>query len=262
LGYPTQKPLGLLERIIKATSEPGATILDPFCGCGTSVEAAEKLDREWIGIDVTHYAITLIEKRLSKYPNAKYTVHGRPTDLAGARNLAQRDKYQFQWWAAWLLGAQTYESKKGADRGIDGNIYFANGPYGFGRIIISVKGGDHVSPVMVRELSGVLQREDAEMGILVTLADPTKAMQSDAVGAGFVSKSAHGRIPRVQIATIADLLDKRYPKLPPLPQPLAATPRSRAARDRDQLELILPIAGHGVMTDLGAFRDPRFMKVG
>jgi site-specific DNA-methyltransferase (adenine-specific) len=100
------------------------------------------------------------------------------------------------------------------------------------------------------------------MGILITLAEPTKSMLTDAAGAGFVSKSAHGRLPRVQIATIADLLDRRYPKLPPVPQPLEISPRSRAARDRDQMELLLPIAGHGVMTDQGAFRDPRFMKVG
>lgn len=262
LGYPTQKPLNLLERIINSTTVPGATILDPFCGCGTSVEAAEKLGRRWLGIDVTHYAITLIEKRLARYAGCNYGVYGRPTDVAGAHELARRDKYQFQWWAAWLLGAQTYESKKGADRGIDANIYFANGPYGLGRIILSVKGGDHVSPVMVRELSGVVQREGADMGILVTLTDPTKSMISDAAGAGFVPKSAHGKLPRIQIATVGDLLDRRFPKLPPLPQPVEMMPRSRAARDRDQMEMLLPISGHGVLTDAGAFRDPRFMKVG
>jgi site-specific DNA-methyltransferase (adenine-specific) len=262
LGYPTQKPLNLLERIINATTFPESAVLDPFCGCGTTVEAAEKLGRRWLGIDVTHYAITLIEKRLTRYPSASYSVHGRPTDLAGARDLARRDKYQFQWWAAWLLGAQTYESKKGADRGIDANIYFANGPYGVGRIIISVKGGDNVTPVMVRELSGVVQREGADMGILVTLADATKAMLADAAGAGFVTKSAHGRLPRMQVATIEDLLDRRFPKLPPLPQPLEMVPRSMAAKDRDQLEFLLPISGTGVLTDAGAFRDPKFMKVG
>ncbi|TWA89417.1 site-specific DNA-methyltransferase (adenine-specific) [Bradyrhizobium stylosanthis] len=262
LGYPTQKPLNLLERIINAATLPDATILDPFCGCGTSVEAAEKLGRRWLGIDVTHYAITLIEKRLSRYAGCNYRVYGRPTDLAGAHDLARRDKYQFQWWAAWMLGAQTYETKKGADRGIDANIYFANGPYGLGRIILSVKGGDHVSPAMVRELSGVVQREGADMGILVTLAEPTKSMRADASGAGFVSKSAHGKLPRIQIATIEDLLDRRFPKLPPLPQPIEMVPRSRAMRDRDQLEFLLPIAGHGVLTDAGAFRDPKFMKVG
>lgn len=129
LGYPTQKPVALLERIIAASSDEGQVVLDPFCGCGTSVEAAERLNRKWIGIDVTHYAVTLIENRLRKsHPKARYDVYGRPTDYAGAIELARRDKYQFQWWAAWLLGAQTYESKKGADRGIDGNIFFQNGP--------------------------------------------------------------------------------------------------------------------------------------
>jgi hypothetical protein len=125
-----------------------------------------------------------------------------------------------------------------------------------------VKGGDNVTPVMVRELSGVVQREGADMGILVTLADATKAMLADAAGAGFVTKSAHGRLPRMQVATIEDLLDRRFPKLPPLPQPLEMVPRSMAAKDRDQLEFLLPISGTGVLTDAGAFRDPKFMKVG
>lgn len=260
LGYPTQKPLDLLERIIKASSNADSVILDPFCGCGTSVEAAERLGRNWIGIDVTHYAITLIQKRLERYENAKYEVGGRPTDLAGARDLARRDKYQFQWWAAWLLGAQTYETKKGADRGIDGNIYYANGPYGHGRIVISVKGGENLSPVMVRELAGVLQRENAEMGVLITLGDPSKAMLSDAAGQGFVPKSAHGRLPRVQIATIQDLLDGRGPKLPPIPQPLANAPRRKSAKERDQMELLLPFGGDGIVTEQGVFIDPRWIK--
>jgi site-specific DNA-methyltransferase (adenine-specific) len=141
LGYPTQKPVALLDRIIQASSSAGDVILDPFCGCGTSLDSAQKNGRKWIGIDIAHYAMTLIEGRLkAKYPDISYTVHGRPTDLAGARELARRDKYQFQWWAAWRLGSQTYrEDKKGADHGIDGNIYFHNGPYGAGRIIVSVK---------------------------------------------------------------------------------------------------------------------------
>ena len=263
LGYPTQKPLGLVERIINTSTNEGGVVLDPFCGCGTSVEASERLGRQWIGIDVTHYAVTLIEKRLRAYKNAKYTVHGRPTDLAGARDLARRDKYQFQWWASWLLGAQTYETKKGADRGIDGNIYFANGPFGYGRIVVSVKGGDNLSPVMVRELSGVVQREpDATMGILVTLGEPTKSMMADAAGAGFVAQSAHGRLPRIQIVTVGDLLDGRLPKMPPLPQPMKVRPRSQAAKDRDQLELLLPIGGFAPVNDKGAIVDPRFLQYG
>src|SRR5258708_8094096 len=164
LGYPTQKPLALLERILSVSSREGDLVLDPFCGCGTTVDASERLNRQWIGIDITHYAVTLIERRLKELETeAEYKVYGRPTDLAGARDLAFRDKYQFQWWAAWLLGAQTYESKKGADRGIDANIFFANGPYGHGRIIVSVKGGDNLAPAMVNELNGVVQRESAEM---------------------------------------------------------------------------------------------------
>lgn len=261
LGYPTQKPLALLERIIGASSKPDDMILDPFCGCGTSIEAAERLGRHWTGIDVTHYAVTLIEKRLARYPQTSYDVHGRPLDLAGARDLARRDKYQFQWWAAWLLGAQTYESKRGADRGIDANIYFANGPFGHGRIIVSVKGGDNVSPVMVRELSGVVQREDATMGVLVVLAEPTKAMLSDAAAAGFVDKSAHGRLPRIQIATISDLLDGRFPRMPPLPVPTKSiAPRRKSSKNRNQLELLLPIPGDNVVTETGATVDPRFLK--
>ncbi len=237
-----------------------ALFLIRFVVAGTSVEAAERLGRNWIGIDVTHYAITLIQKRLERYEGAKYEVGGRPTDIAGARDLARRDKYQFQWWAAWLLGAQTYESKKGADRGIDANIYFANGPYGVGRVIISVKGGDNVSPAMVRELAGVVQREGADMGILVTLADPTKAMLADAAGYEFVKKSAHGRLPRVQIATIADLLDGRLPKMPKLPQPVVRV-RTKSAQERDQIEMLLPFqTAGGVMTEDGAFIDPRFVR--
>ena len=263
LGYPTQKPLALLERIIAASSKEGDLVLDPFCGCGTTVEAAQALNREWIGADITHYAVTLIERRLRKaHENADYKVFGRPTDLAGARDLASRDKYQFQWWAAWLLGAQTYESKKGADRGIDANIFYANGPYGHGRIIISVKGGENLSPVMVRELNGVIQREDAEMGVLITLAEPTRAMIADAAGAGFVQKSAHGRLPRIQIVTVGDLLDGRCPKLPPLPV-VEDGPRQRPRkRDRDQLELMLPFSGaSGLRTEEGGMIDPRFLAL-
>lgn len=262
LGYPTQKPVALLERIIKASSDEGDVILDPFCGCGTTVEAAERLKRNWVGIDVTHYAVTLIEQRLRRaHPGAIYEVNGRPTDLAGARDLARRDKYQFQWWAAWLLGTQSYETKKGADRGIDGNIYFANGPFGYGRIIVSVKGGDHLSPGMVRELSGVVQRENASMGILVTLGEPTRAMLSDAAGAGFVERSAHGRLPRIQIATVGNLLDGKFPKMPPLPPALEDAPTPRRGRDRDQLELLLPMPGAARASE-EIVVDPRFMRLG
>lgn len=265
LGYPTQKPISLLERILNASSNEGSVVLDPFCGCGTTIEAAQRLKRQWIGIDITHYAVTLIETRLKKFEkSAIYEVDGRPKDYAGAIELARRDKYQFQWWAAWLLGAQTYQSKKGGDRGIDGNIYFRNGPYGHGRIIISVKGGEHLNPSMVRDLSGVVQREtDANMGVLITLNDPSKGMVADAAAAGFVEKSAHGRLPRIQIVTVADLLDGRLPKMPRLPDPVRTAPRSNAARNRDQLELFLPVVGSGrPITKDGEIVDPRFLRFG
>lgn len=263
LGYPTQKPVALLDRIIQASSKPGDVVLDPFCGCGTSLESAQKNGRKWIGIDIAHYAMTLIEGRLkAKYAHLDYSVHGRPTDLAGARELARRDKYQFQWWAAWRLGSQTYrEDKKGADRGIDGNIYFHNGPYGVGRIIVSVKGGENVGVQMVRDLRGVIEREEAEMGIIVTLANPTGPMTSEANSAGFVQKSAHGRLPRIQIVTVADMLDGQLPKMPPLPQPERTQRNARKVKDGDQIEMLLPFAGDiGIKPEEGVYIDPRFKQ--
>jgi adenine specific DNA methylase Mod len=267
LGYPTQKPTALLERIIEASSNPGDVVLDPFCGCGTTVDAAEKLHRNWIGIDVTHYAITLIEQRLKRYhPTAKFTVHGRPASLADAEALAKRDKHQFQWWAAWFVGAQSYrEEKRGPDRGIDGSAVFANGPFGYGRVIISVKAGENVGVDMVRQLRAVVDREKAEMGILVTLAPPTQPMINEALGVGYVAKSAHGRLPRLQIVTAADLFAGRLPVLPPLPQALdGARPRSAMPRriDKRQLSLMLAFNGSDTLKAGGAFIDPRYLTFG
>lgn len=264
LGYPTQKPLKLLERIVTASSNPGDVVLDPFCGCGTAVEAAEMLGRQWVGVDIAHYAITLIEERLARWqPSASYDVYGRPTTLPGARELASRDKHQFQWWASWLLGAQSYtrDEKKGADQGIDGRIAFRNGPYGDGLIVMSVKGGDNVGVAMVRDLRGVIEREEAEMGILVTLAKPTKPMITEAARAGFVAESAHGRLPRLQIVTIADILNRRLPQMPPIPRPERYV-STRRKTSRDQLEMLFPVAGDAAPTVRGDFIDPRFMAFG
>jgi DNA modification methylase len=126
LGYPTQKPLVLLERIIAASSNEGDVVLDPFCGCGTTVHAAQKLNRTWIGIDITHLAISLIERRLKDaFPGVAFDVHGTPKDLESALDLARRDKYQFQWWAVSVVDARPYGGKKkGADTGIDGILFF------------------------------------------------------------------------------------------------------------------------------------------
>lgn len=219
LGYPTQKPLGLLERIINASSNPGDVVLDPFCGCGTAVHAAEKLGRTWIGIDVTHLAISLIERRLrDAFPGVTFTVHGTPQDLEGARDLANRDKYQFQWWAVSLVDAVPFGGKKrGADSGIDGWRYMAAGRNAVARAIISVKGGENVSVQMVRDLRGVIERERADAGLFLTLAEPTRPMLEEAAKAGlFDSPFGNKRHPRLQIMTIAALLKGDKPDLPPL----------------------------------------------
>lgn len=156
LGYPTQKPLALLERIISASSNKGDVILDPFCGCGTAVLAAQKLKRRWIGIDITHLAISLIERRLKgAFPDIRFQVQGTPKDLEGAHALAARDKYQFQWWACSLLNAQPYKArKKGADGGVDGLIFFQDDRHMAKKIVVSVKGGEHVNAAMIRDLKG------------------------------------------------------------------------------------------------------------
>jgi DNA modification methylase len=209
LGYPTQKPLTLLERIIAASSKEGDVILDPFCGCGTAVHAAQKLDRQWIGIDITHLAITLIEKRLNDaFPGLEYEVLGVPKDIGGARDLASRSKHQFEWWALSLVGAQPgQEKKKGADHGIDGLIFFQDELNVTKKIIVSVKGGDHVSVSMIRDLKGVLDREKAPIGLFVTLTEPTKPMVVESTAAGFYESPHHGQFPRLQILTIEGLMN-------------------------------------------------------
>ncbi len=169
LGYPTQKPLALLERIIQASSNPGDVVLDPFCGCGTAVHAAQKLGRAWIGIDITHLAISLIEKRLrDAFPGIVFETHGAPVDLEGARDLAARNKYEFQWWACSLVNAQPFGGKKkGADTGIDGLIYFQDDLKSVGKkIIVSVKGGEHVGRAMIADLKNSVEREGRQPGHL------------------------------------------------------------------------------------------------
>ena len=214
LGYPTQKPVALLERILQASSNPGDVILEPFCGCGTALHAAQKLNRKWIGIDITHLAIALIESRLkSAFPGITFEVYGTPKDIEGAKDLARRDKYQFQWWACSLVEVPPYQGKKkGADGGIDGLRYisdFENGQEIKRKIIVSVKGGENLNLSMVRDLIGTLQNNKADLGFLITLAQPTKPMLTEATKAGFY-RAGNGRdYPRLQIFTIEDLLTQR-----------------------------------------------------
>jgi adenine specific DNA methylase Mod len=215
LGYPTQKPQALLERIITASSNEGDIVLDPFCGCGTSIHAAQKLKREWIGIDITHLAISLIEKRLKDaFPGIKYEVHGTPKDLEGARDLAIRDKYQFQWWAVSLVNAVPFAGKKkGADSGIDGLIYFKPEGKTTEKAIVSVKGGDNVNVAMVRDLAHVVDREKAKIGVFITLADSTGPMRTEAVKTGYY-ETLYGKYPKIQILTIRELFEGKQPNIP------------------------------------------------
>ena len=218
LGYPTQKPEALLERILAASSNEGDVVLDPFCGCGTTIAAAQALGRQWIGIDVTNLAITLIRHRLrDSYGDdieQTYQVIGEPVSIPDAEALATSDPYQFQWWALGLVGARPAEGKKGADQGIDGRIYFHDGDTGKTKqIVLSVKAGKLHAPY-VRDLRGVVEREQAALGVLLTLNAPTKAMRTEAASAGFYA-SPWGQHPRVQILTVGELLAGKKLDAPP-----------------------------------------------
>ena len=207
IGYPTQKPITLLERIVLTSSKEGDVLLDPFCGCGTAVHAAQKLQRSWIGVDITHLAIHVIADRLSRWmPLAQFNIYGQPRDLAGAQALADLDKYQFQWWATWLADGQPHGGgKKGADGGIDGTLEFVVGRGQQNWGVISVKGGKNVDVNMVRQLDAVVSNEGAAMGVLITIAEPTREMEKWAVTAGHVVLDGV-RYRRLQIRTIEQLL--------------------------------------------------------
>ncbi len=185
-------------------------MLDPFCGCGTAVDAAQKLKRKWIGIDITHLAISLIEKRLKDRYGArcKFEVHGTPKDLDGARNLAERDKYQFQWWAVSLVEAQPFQGKKkGADTGIDGVKFFRDlDRKEVRKIVVSVKGGG-IKPDDVRALNHVRERERAEIALFISLEKPTPTMTRDALSVGFYGGATGKKFARVQLLTIEGLLN-------------------------------------------------------
>lgn len=209
IGYPTQKPLALLKRIIEVSTNPGDLVLDPFCGCGTAVAAAHELDRRWVGIDVTYLAIWVMRSRLQKnYGLTGVEVVNEPTEVEGVRQMAleQEGRYQFQWWALEKLGAAPPggEKKKGADSGIDGKITFTTPNGTMGTVLVSVKSG-RVDPSMVRDLRGTVERERAAMSIFVTLEEPTAAMRAEATSAGFY-QSGTWTFPKLQIVTAAQLL--------------------------------------------------------
>jgi site-specific DNA-methyltransferase (adenine-specific) len=235
LGYATQKPEALLERIIKASSNEGDVVLEPFCGCGTAVVVAEKLKRKWIGIDITHLAIGLMKWRLKNIvPMPEFKVVGEPKDLASSAQLANENKYQFQWWAVSHIGGQPYgDKKKGADSGIDGFIYYMDEKDKIKKAIVSVKGGKNVGVSMIRDIGHVIEREKADIGIFLTLEEPTRPMIEEAAQKGFYHSPLGKDYPRIQIITIGDTFQGKWPNIPPWIAPI--TPYKTGKKQGSQM---------------------------
>ena len=239
LGYPTQKPLALLNRILSLSSNEGDVVLDPFCGCGTAVDAAQRLNRQWIGIDITYIAVDLIEKRLihtyGEAVKATYEISGIPRDLGSAQALFDRNPFDFERWAVSRVGAQPNEKQVG-DRGIDGVAKFALRDLTFGRVLVSVKGGRQLNPGMVRDLGGTVEAQKASMGVLIVLHAPTKGILGAVNHGGTYTHPASGQtFPRLQVITVAELLVGKRPDMPPTVLPYISASRSTAKRSEDAL---------------------------
>ncbi|MCX6639539.1 MAG: DNA methyltransferase [bacterium] len=233
LHYPTQKPVALLDRIVQVSSNEGDIVLDPFCGCGTAVVAAEGLNRKWIGIDLTHLAIALIKKRLDdNFPGTHYTIVGEPKSVYDAQQLFKQSPFQFEAWAVSLIGGQPFKSKGGGDRGIDGLIFFEDAKSKFYRLIVEVKGGSY-HPKDVRSLKSVMDRENAPLGILIALESPTPGMISEAAAMGtWQLPGVERKFPILQIITIEDLFSGKMPILPEWHKTLKEA--NRAVREREK----------------------------
>lgn len=239
MHYPTQKPEALLERVVALASDKGDVLLDPFCGCGTAIYAAQKLERSWFGIDITHLAIGLIKSRLRDAfldPIAKtYKVIGEPTTVEDAEELAKDDPYQFQWWALGLVGARRVDEKKGADKGIDGRLFFHDEGLGgkTKQVILSVKAGK-LHATYVRDLRGVVEREKADLGVLIAMDEPTKLMRAEAASAGFYKSHYGTDHPRIQILTIQELLSGQSIDYPAPRQTNVTIKRAARAKAKDE----------------------------
>jgi len=247
LGYPTQKPEALLERIIQASSNEGDLVLDPFCGCGTTVAEAQKLKRRWIGIDITHLAITLMKQRLKDTfgESVHFEVVGEPVSVPDAKALAASDPYQFQWWALGLVGARPVEQRKGADKGIDGKIVFqGDKARTFETVIISVKAGS-TGVAHIRDLRGVLDREKAAIGVLISMRDFTRPMKTEAATAGFYDSPWGKKYPKMQLLTVADLLAGKQIDMPPIRQVGATFKKAPKAKSKGAETIKLPLPEDG-----------------
>jgi site-specific DNA-methyltransferase (adenine-specific) len=217
LGYPTQKPEKLLERIVRASSNKGDLVLDPFCGCGTTIAVAERLKRNWIGIDITYLAIDVIKKRFEKnriQEGVGFEIDGEPTDVYSAEKFAEQNPFQFQIWCVSKLDATPSETKTG-DQGVDGIVNFIDltkkDKAGMG--IVQVKGTQSVSPSMVRDLKGTMKSQNADFGVLITLKKPTQGMVTEAVKEGYAESTK--KIPKIQLLTVEDLFKKPIPIILP-----------------------------------------------
>lgn len=255
LGFPTQKPLRLLERIIEASTAEGDWVLDPFCGCGTAVIGAEKMKRHWIGIDITYLAINLVKVRLGdSFPDAKFEVEGEPRDLGAAKELA-KDRYQFQWWALSLMGARPTgstearprEGKKGPDEAVDGWLRFPTADH-FERIVVSVKSG-HVGVKDIRELRDTVSRQRAAMGIFITLEEPTSEMIKEVkVTEPYISPVWHHEYPKLQILTVEELLKGKRPSMPQVENSFKKAPTEERATRSTSAKLFQNDKRHGAPT--------------
>ena len=210
LGYPTQKPVALMERILSASSKEGDVVLDPFCGCGTTIDAAQRMNRTWIGIDITYLSVDLIRKRLRDAYGEKiekqYELHGIPHDVSGAQAMFDRNPFEFERWAVSLVDGQPNEKQVG-DKGVDGIVRFPRDQKAIGKVVVSVKGGKQLNPAMVRDLIGTVDTQRAEMGVLITMKAPTRGMLDAARTSGTYEHEFTGRsFPRVQIITIPDVM--------------------------------------------------------
>jgi len=235
LGYPTQKPIALLQRIIQASSNEGDIVLDPFCGCGTTVAAAEKLGRKWLGIDITILAVNLIEKRLNEhFPDVKFEIEGIPNSVASAKKMCESrpGKFLFEQWFVTTLGGQPFKSSGGGDSGIDGFMHFRDINNKSHRIIVSVKGGGY-GPGAVRDLKGVIERENAEMGILLALEEPSKQAITEAASAGRYQMPEVSRTyPKIQIFTVEDYFKGIRPDLPDTSETLKKAERIKKESEK------------------------------
>jgi site-specific DNA-methyltransferase (adenine-specific) len=236
IGYPTQKPVVLLERIIEASSNPGDLVLDPFCGCGTTIHAAQATGRDWIGIDVSYYAIRLIQRRLNVNfgRSIDIGIAGIPIDLASAEALAENQPYGFQQWVVGELGCQLWnEGKKGPDTGIDGEMWFYHPPHNAGRLLVQVKGGKRVGAPAIREFKDVLSREGAQMGVFFSRLEPTADMKKEAASLGEVRIGGRN-FRRVQLCWLSSWFSGHRPELPTPIELTIPTDRSRPSGRRSR----------------------------